>query len=83
MAQDYHKAFELLQKSATQNNSYAQRNMGMLYMSGDGVDQDRKQAQKWFLEACGNDDSMSCDLYEALFLMDYEVIASLVMSLES
>ncbi|MBH0086014.1 sel1 repeat family protein [Psychrobacter sp. SCQQ22] len=81
--QDYDKEFKLLQKSAIQNNSYAQRNMGMLYMSGDGVDQDREQAMKWFHEACGNDDPMSCNIYEALFLMDYEVIASLVMSLEN
>lgn len=54
--------------------------MGMLYISGEGVAQDRNQAQKWFHKACGNDDPMSCDLYEALFLMDYEVIAFLVRS---
>jgi len=49
---DYEKAFTTMQSLAeTSDHGYAQYYMGMMYMKGQGVDQDYKSAGKWFRKA--------------------------------
>ena len=49
---DYDKAFTTMQSLAeTSDHGYAQYYMGMMYMKGQGVDQDYKNAGEWFRKA--------------------------------
>ncbi len=49
---DYEKAFTTMQSLAeTSDHGYAQYYMGMMYMKGQGVEQDYKNAGKWFRKA--------------------------------
>ncbi len=49
--QDYEKAVELLTSSAESGNSDAQFNLGIMYETARGVDQNRYVARKWFQKA--------------------------------
>ena len=49
-------AVEWLQQAATAGHSLAQNNMGARYYSGDGVDQDLKQAYRCFFWAANQGD---------------------------
>lgn len=52
MMGDYDKAFKTMQSLAeTSDHGYAQYYMGMMYMKGQGVDQDYKNAGEWFRKA--------------------------------
>jgi TPR repeat protein len=52
MMGDYEKAFTTMQSLAeTSDHGYAQYYMGMMYMKGQGVEQDYKNASKWFRKA--------------------------------
>ncbi len=52
MMGDYDKAFTTMQSLAeTSDHGYAQYYMGMMYMKGQGVEQDYKTAGKWFRKA--------------------------------
>jgi TPR repeat protein len=52
MMGDYDKAFTTMQSLAeTSDHGYAQYYMGMMYMKGQGVEQDYKNASKWFRKA--------------------------------
>jgi peptidylprolyl isomerase len=57
--QDFNKSFKLLQKCAQLNNHVAQRNIGALYESGEGVSKDIQQAKYWYQKAAagGNKDA--------------------------
>jgi TPR repeat protein len=48
---DLTKAFEWLQKSASQGNQYGQSNLGQAYEYGKGVDQDFFKAVEWYEKA--------------------------------
>ena len=49
---DYEKAFTTMQSLAeTSDHGYAQYYLGMMYMKGQGVDQDYKLASEWFRKA--------------------------------
>tara|TARA_R110002072_G_scaffold178222_1_gene334266 strand:- start:241 stop:762 length:522 start_codon:yes stop_codon:yes gene_type:complete len=49
---DYDKAFTTMQSLAeTSDHGYAQYYMGMMYMKGQGVEQDYKNAGEWFRKA--------------------------------
>ena len=49
---DYEKSFTTMQSLAeTSDHGYAQYYMGMMYMKGQGVEQDYKNASKWFRKA--------------------------------
>lgn len=48
---DYGKARENYEKAAAQGNAAAQRNLGMLYNNGFGVNKDHEQARSWFEKA--------------------------------
>lgn len=49
---DYDKAFTTMQSLAEiSDHGYAQHYMGMMYMKGQGVEQDYKNASKWFRKA--------------------------------
>lgn len=49
---DYDKAFTTMQSLAeTSDHGYAQYYLGMMYMKGQGVEQDYKLASKWFRKA--------------------------------
>jgi TPR repeat protein len=49
---DYDKAFKTMQSLAeTSDHGYAQYYMGMMYMQGQGVEQDYKNAGEWFRKA--------------------------------
>ena len=49
-------AVEWLQKAAAAGHSLAQNNLGARYYSGDGVDQDLKQAYRCFFKAANQGD---------------------------
>ena len=49
-------AVEWLQRAAAAGHSLAQNNMGARYYSGDGVDQDLKQAYRSFFKAANQGD---------------------------
>ena len=49
-------AVEWLQKAAASGHSLAQNNLGARYYSGDGVDQDLKQAYRCFFKAANQGD---------------------------
>lgn len=52
MMGDYDKAFTTMQSLAeTSDHAYAQYWMGMMYMKGQGVEQDYKNAGQWFRKA--------------------------------
>ena len=49
---DYEKAFTTMQSLAeTSDHGYAQYYMGMMYLKGQGVDQDYEAASNWFRKA--------------------------------
>lgn len=49
---DYDKAFTTMQSlGETSDHGFAQYYMGMMYMKGQGVEQDYKNASKWFRKA--------------------------------
>ena len=49
---DYDKAFTTMQSLAeTSDHGFAQYYIGMMYMKGQGVEQDYKNASKWFRKA--------------------------------
>ena len=49
---DYEKAFTTMQSLAeTSDHGYAQYYMGMMYLKGQGVEQDYKAASDWFRKA--------------------------------
>ena len=49
---DYEKAFKTMQSLAeTSDHGYAQYYMGMMYLKGQGVEQDYKAASNWFRKA--------------------------------
>jgi TPR repeat protein len=49
---DYDKAFTTMQSLAeTSDHGYAQYYMGMMYMKGQGVEQDYKKSGEWFRKA--------------------------------
>ena len=49
---DYEKAFKTMQSLAeTSDHGYAQYYMGMMYLKGQGVEQDYKAASDWFRKA--------------------------------
>ena len=49
---DYEKSFKTMQSLAeTSDHGYAQYYMGMMYMKGQGVEQDYKKAGEWFRKA--------------------------------
>ena len=49
---DYEKAFTTMQSLAeTSDHGYAQYYLGMMYMKGQGVEQDYKKAGEWFRKA--------------------------------
>ena len=45
---------QLTRKQAEKGNSTAQYNLGVMYSIGKGVDQDPRQAAKWFRKAADN-----------------------------
>lgn len=52
MMGDYEKAFTTMQSLAeTSDHGYAQYYLGMMYMKGQGVEQDYKSASEWFRKA--------------------------------
>ncbi len=52
---DYDKAFTTMQSLAeTSNHGYAQHYLGMMYLRGQGVEQDEKSASEWFRKAAEN-----------------------------
>jgi len=52
---DYEHAFTTMQALAeTSDHGYAQYYMGMMYMKGQGVEQDYKSAGEWFRKAAEN-----------------------------
>ncbi len=49
---DYEKSFTIMQSLAeVSDHGYAQYYLGMMYMKGQGVEQDYKKAGEWFLKA--------------------------------
>jgi TPR repeat protein len=53
------KSCELFKKSASLGNAEAQRVLGIMYYSGDGVRQNYKKARKWFMKSAENDDDVA------------------------
>ena len=49
--QDYAEAVKYYHKSAEQDNSYAQNNLGFLYKCAQGVARDYDQAIQWYKKA--------------------------------
>ena len=49
-------AVEWLEKAAAAGHSLAQNNLGARYYTGDGVDQDLKQAYRYFYKAANQGD---------------------------
>lgn len=43
----------MYEKAADQGDSYAQRNIGLLYKGGIGVRQDYKKAKEWYEKSAG------------------------------
>lgn len=52
---DKAKAFELMRKSASQNDPYSQNNMGLMYIYGDGCQKDIRLANYWFNRCLSNE----------------------------
>lgn len=50
----------LFKQAAAQDHAFSQRNIGIMYMKGQGVKQDRAQAKAWLDKACGNGDLQAC-----------------------
>lgn len=50
-AGNYQKKFEIVRKAADQGDASAQYNLGVMYVNGEGVTQDYKQAAKWYRKA--------------------------------
>lgn len=48
---DYFKAVELLKKAAEKGHIFAMSELGTCYYKGIGVEEDRMEAEKWFLKA--------------------------------
>lgn len=51
LPQDYLKARQWFEKSASKGNAWAQYNLGAMYDSGDGVPKDYVTARKWYEKA--------------------------------
>lgn len=48
---DYENAFTAIKTLAKKGNAKAQFNLGLMYRNGRGIEQDYKEADKWFLQA--------------------------------
>ena len=79
-ARDYETAFTILKPLAEQGHAEAQYNLGIMYEFGQGIEQDSKEAAKWFYMAaeqgfvkaqynlgamCGNGEGVEKDSKEA------------------
>lgn len=62
--QDYKKAMDWYQKSAKQNNFFAQYGIGFLYEKGLGVKQDSQEAGYWFKKSCNNSFENACEWFK-------------------
>uniref|UniRef100_UPI000AF92760 tetratricopeptide repeat protein n=1 Tax=Aliarcobacter skirrowii TaxID=28200 RepID=UPI000AF92760 len=69
--QDYKKAFEWYEKSASQGNTTAQNNLGVMYDNGYGVRQDKKIAKELYGKACDGGVQIACDNYKILNQQGY------------
>jgi TPR repeat protein len=56
--QDYQQAQALFAKAAAQDCALAENELGDLYLSGTGVERNRKEAFKWYKQAADRDDAM-------------------------
>lgn len=65
----YVKAYEWYKKAAKQDYGIAQNNLGLLYLNGHGIDENRQLAKLWFESACKNRCSEGC---KNLQLLKYE-----------
>ena len=63
-----------IKKAAEQGNSIAQNNLGVMYESGDGVEQNFNKAFEWYEKAAlkGND-TAQCNLADLYFLHNNEI----------
>ena len=56
----YAKAYEWYQKAANQDYGIAQNNLGLLYLNGQGIQENHRLAKRWFTVACENRCSEGC-----------------------
>jgi TPR repeat protein len=56
--QDYQQTQALFAKAAAQDCALAENELGDLYLSGTGVERNRKEAFKWYKQAADRDDAM-------------------------
>lgn len=63
---NYHEAFKWLRMLANKNNSWAQYNIGVMYLNGLGIRQNQRIAKEWFGKACDNGYQPGCDRYREL-----------------
>lgn len=66
LGQDYAKAVEWYEKAAAQGHAAAQSNLGVMYVNGRGVRQNKTTAKEWFGKACDNGDQDGCAAYREL-----------------
>jgi len=52
--QSYHRAFQLFLASAKSGNPHSQHNLAVLYLKGQGVEQNQQKSLAWFLIAAEN-----------------------------
>jgi len=66
-AGNYIKAKELFEKSCNKGNNGGCHNLGILYLSGNGVKEDKNKAKKLFKKACDNGRIGACEYYKRIY----------------
>ena len=59
---DFNKAFAIFSEYANRGNSYAQCRLGMMYENGNGIEENKAEAVKWYRKAAeqGNAEAQYC-----------------------
>jgi TPR repeat protein len=63
---NYKEAAKWFKKAADQGHASAQNNLGVMYVKGQGVRQDKSKAKMLFGQACDNGFQKGCDYYRIL-----------------
>ncbi|EPK8022007.1 tetratricopeptide repeat protein [Providencia rettgeri] len=62
--EDYKKSKYWFEKSAAQGNADANYFLGLLYLTGNGVEKDKSKANKLFKKSCSLGSNKACDRLE-------------------
>ena len=63
---NYEQAFTSCKEEAEQDNAEAQYYLAVMYDKGDGIEQNRSLAQKYYQQACDEDFQEACNNLEQL-----------------